>query len=467
MNENLRLQVIEGLTLPDGRRFGDAMTDAQRRDFEALTSTRFRHGLLERGRGGSKTADCAAFAITELLAGPHGGRLYACAVDQDQAGLLRDAAVGWIRRSGALAEHLVVSRWEIAYPRNDSLLKVLSSDTASSWGLGPTAVFFDELSQLPAGLEDFYQAMWSALPKRRGRMIVLQTPGWDRTSLAWRVRTMAMQSPSWYVSVQPGPAPWLDPADLDEQRQSLPEHVYRRLFLAEWVSGAGAFLSEAEVNAVFSEELPVGGGAAAIGCDLGVSRDAAVLAQVRADPSGSVVVDRLLVHTPRRAEKVDLMDVEDDLVALASAAHATVVVDPWNAALLSQRLRQRGIRVEEYVFTRESRHRLFTTLLDLVRNGRLRSRPHDRLRHELLGLEVTEAASGWRVGHRRSGSDDATVAVALGAQQVAGAGALSDAAVIVGPSREHVAAAWTARVEREKTPWDSDDSYVIGIGRDW
>ena len=100
MSENQRLQLIEALRLPDGRRFGEAWADFQRRDFTALCSSAHRHGLLERSRGGSKTTDTAAFALTELLAGPQGGRLYACAVDQDQANLLREAAVLFPTTSG-------------------------------------------------------------------------------------------------------------------------------------------------------------------------------------------------------------------------------------------------------------------------------------------------------------------------------------------------------------------------------
>ena len=236
----------------------------------------------------------------------------------------------------------------------------------------------------------------------------------------------------------------------------MPTHVYRRLFLAEWVEGVGAFLSEAEVTSVFTEDLPAGGGPVAIGCDLGVSRDAAVIAQVRADPSGSVVVDRLLVHTPRKSEKVDLMALEDDLAALASAARAPIILDPWNGALLSQRLRQRGVPVEEYMFSKEARDKLFTTLLTLVREGRLRSRPDARLRRELLGLEVTEAASGFRVAHPRGQHDDTVVAVALGAQKVAGSGAAlkPEDFIDVGLTADEVFAARTRAWLTDAKLWD-------------
>jgi len=86
--------------------------------------------------------------------------------------------------------------------------------------------------------------------------------------------------------------------------------------------------------------------------------------------------------------------------------------------LMAQRLRGRGVEVVEYPFTGESRRKLFGTLLDLIRTGRLRCRPHEELRRELLGLEVQETMAGWRVDHRVGRHDDHVVAVALAAQHV-------------------------------------------------
>src|SRR5262249_51873872 len=86
---------------------------------------------------------------------------------------------------------------------------------------------------------------------------------------------------------------------------------------------------------------------------------------------------------------------------------------PWQGVLMAQRLRQRGVRVEEYSFTGEGRRKLFGALLDLIRTNRLRSRPHDELRRELLSLEVQETASGWPRDHRVGRHDDHVVAVAL------------------------------------------------------
>jgi hypothetical protein len=113
------------------------------------------------------------------------------------------------------------------------------------------------------------------------------------------------------------------------------------------------------------------------------------------------------------------MDVEETVAMLVRAHPAPLYVDPWQGVLLGQRLRARGLDVREYSFTGASRRKLFGSILDLVRTGRLRSLPHDDLRRELLGLEVSETAAGWRVDHRIGQHDDHVVAVALAAHAVA------------------------------------------------
>jgi len=87
---------------------------------------------------------------------------------------------------------------------------------------------------------------------------------------------------------------------------------------------------------------------------------------------------------------------------------------------MGQRLQTRGVGVTEFPFTAEGRRKVFGTLLDLVRSGRLRCLPHETLRRELLGLEVQETTSGWRVDHRPGRHDDHVGAVGLAAQAVVG-----------------------------------------------
>ena len=221
----------------------------------------------------------------------------------------------------------------------------------------------------------------------------------------------------WYYSHRSQCAGWVDKAWLEDQRRTLPAHVFKRLHEAVQTEGAGAWLSEEEIRDVFAPMPNAQEGLVAVGLDLGVSRDRSFLAVVRLDEgTGLFCVLHLVGWAPRAGERVDLQEVEDEVEAAAKKYQATVYLDPWQGVLLGQRLGARGVDVREFAFTGEGRRKLFGTLLDVIRRRRLRSHPHAELKQELLSLEVRESLSGYRIDHKSSGHDDATVAVGLALQ---------------------------------------------------
>jgi hypothetical protein len=197
------------------------------------------------------------------------------------------------------------------------------------------------------------------------------------------------------------------------QQRALPEHVYKRLHLNIWSEAAGAFLSFAEVDGIFGpiarEEIDV----RALGLDLGLSKDKAVVSLVGSTPSGLVVVESLALYAPSRHERVDLQEVEAYVTEVALALGCPVALDPWQAILMGQRMSRRRIEVLEFNFSATSRQKLFGRVLDLVRTGRLRAEEHPELRKELLGLQVEQTATGWKVDHRPNQHDDCVVSIAL------------------------------------------------------
>jgi hypothetical protein len=401
----------EAVVLEDGRLLGEAMEDWQEQDFRGLDT--HRHGFIERPRGHTKTGDAGTEILGDLVIGPPNSKLYGVAADEDQGRLLRDDVEGKFERSPILRSLAKYTRTEIIVPSTGSRFKVLSSDGPSAYGLRPDRAYVDELTEHPR--RDIWDALWSASGKRPGcKVTVLTTAGWDKTHVAWEVRQNAEREANWYFSSRGQCASWIDPAWLAQQQRTLPPHVFARLHLNQWVEGAGAFLLASEVDRIFAAGLRAGDGPRAIGVDLGLARDASVVSLVRANAAiGGVDVEALVTWTPRSGERVDLREVEDEVGRLALALRAPVVVDPWQAVLLAQRLRAAGVVVVEYPFTSDGRRKLFGVLLDLVRAGTLRSHPHEALRQELLQLEVQESASGWRVDHRVGKHDDHVVAVAL------------------------------------------------------
>ena len=131
------------------------------------------------------------------------------------------------------------------------------------------------------------------------------------TSGPFPVSVEAEPEPDWYFSSRGQCASWIKPAWLAQQQRTLPAHVYARLHENRWVDGVGAFLTAAEVDAIFTGEIPATGGRIFIGLDVGLTKDRTVLSVVRATADGLFVVDGLETWQGKPGTKVDLAEVEE------------------------------------------------------------------------------------------------------------------------------------------------------------
>ena len=406
------------LTLPDGRSYG-ASLDGWQRDAFGAAFVPGQNLWWERPRAHSKTMDAAALALHHLLSGP-GRRVYFAAVDRDQAALAHDSLRGFIQRSELLQASLRVDRWKVTAPSTDSTLEVLAADAASSWGLRPSLVIADELSQWRGdAAEELFYSLYSALGKVPGaRMVVATTAGWDRTSLCWKLRGQVMGDPAWVFSRIGQCASWVSPDFLEQQCRLLPEHVYRRLHRNEWTEAGGAYLTYEEVSDIFDPGLHLlpecQDGQHYLAVDIGLSGDATAVCVLH---RGDILsVDDLHTWRGTRRDKVDLGDVEAWIgEATRRFSQVKVYVDPWQAVGMLQRLKERGVSCEEATFTAAYRGHLFQNLLELVRGRRLRCFPHEALKDELLRLEFREVGGNLRVDHPVGGHDDHAVSVAMAA----------------------------------------------------
>ena len=414
-----RREVREGIILEDGQRLGDVMDPWQRQDFERLDDPAIRHCFFERPRGHSKTSDIGTEAVVELIAGRPNQRLYCFAADEDQARLVYDDVAGKLVRGdyvqaarGPLEAGKVRILKNEIHSSTGSILKVMAADVSSSWGLKPDWIACDELVEWR--YEALWQSLWSATGKRpRSRALIISMAGFDKSHFAWKVREDAQRERDWYFSRQPQCASWIDPAWLAQQERTLPAHVFARLHKCLWVDGVGAYLTAAEVDAIFSTDIPDGTGNVALGVDIGVTKDKSVIAAVKNVKAGPLVVLGLETWAGSKEQKVDLTQVESAALAASIKYSAPIYVDPFQAVQMAQNLTKKGRRVIEYAVTSTSRPKLFNYLLQAIREGRLKSAPHDALRTELLGLEVKETLTGFRVDHKAGRNDDHVFATAL------------------------------------------------------
>ena len=415
---DVRLDLLSSLFLEDGRRWGEAAHDFQLADATAVLEGDRPYHFETRSRGCSKTTDLAGIAASVLLTARGRLRAYWLAADKDQGRLALDTIAGFTHRATRLGDRLTLQTHRIVAKQSGAVLEVLPADAPGAWGLTPHWIFVDEIANwadTPAARR-LWEAASSAVAKRSDcRMVVLTTAG-SPGHFSFKVLEHARTSPLWRVSERPGPAPWMSDDRLDEQRRRLPDSVFRQLFLNEWTMSEGSFLDPAALDAAFSlggpAEPSINHGYVA-GLDLGTVNDRTVLSAGHAY-ADRVYLDRMVTWQGTRKQPVNFEEVERTIVAAHRRYDFTLHIDPWQGFDLAQRLRARGIAVEEVNFSPASKQRLAGTLLSTVNSGALALYDAEGLRDELLGLRLVQTSSGaWTFDHTRGGHDDRAVALAL------------------------------------------------------
>lgn len=432
------LDVMASLVLPDGSRWGEKAEPAQWDDARAVLSADGpRRHWLGRSRGRSKTSDVAGLTVSAMVTGllPPGSMGYAAAADQDQAGLLRRAMQGWLIRTPELQNALSVGAKLVVCERTDVALEVLAADASSAYGLLPAWLVVDELCQWSdtPNAREFWVALSTGLPKVAGSRSVVMTTAGSPSHWSYKVYEHALQDELWRVSEQSGPAPWMDPREVEGERRRLTDAQFRRLFLNEWVEAEDRLARPEDLRACVvldGLQQPTPYARYVVAVDIGLTNDRTVVAVCHAelppDPTGDrvrVVLDRMHVwqgtrDKPVRLEQVEAV-VQESVREYSLAAPASVIADPYQAAQLCQRLRDRGVFVETFSFSASSVGRLGALLYTLIRE-RLLSLPDDEpLLDELAHVRLRESAPGvFRLDHDSARHDDRAVCLAMAASKL-------------------------------------------------
>jgi phage terminase large subunit-like protein len=409
--------VLPYLRLESGERWCDVATPEQRADVDALLAGEQRYHWWGRPRGGSKTTDGGIAGVELLVLAPPGSRSYCFGSDRDQAALIIDVLTGVIRRNPALAEVFDVRAWKVTVRATGASLEAVAADAFGAWGLRPHFVFVDELAQWPTtrGALRLWEAISTALPKTGGRMVVATTAG-DPAHWSHKIREHALGDPLWRVSDHHGAPAWMDQALIEEARRRLPESSYRRLFLNEWVSGEDRLVAEEDLAAAVvldGPQEPQLGKRYTLGLDIGLKRDRTAAAICHLE-DGVVTLDRIETWEGSRLRPVSLADLEEWLVRATASYRAHVVADPWQGALLIERLRRRSVKIDEFPFTSQSVGRIASTLYQVLRERALRLPDDEALLDELRNVRLRETSPGVvRLDHDSGHHDDRAVALAL------------------------------------------------------
>jgi hypothetical protein len=411
----------------DGTRWGERATGVQRADARALLDLDGpRRHWISRSRGYSKTDDLAAVTAVVLLEELQSGdEAIGCAADRDQARILVDRVRRIAQRTPELGSALEIGAYDVR-TAGGVRFEAMAADAASAWGRSPSWVVVDELCQWSEAenAKGMWQAVATAVPKRRGRLAVITTSG-DPSHWSRDVYEFAVDDDLWRVSETHGPAPWLDSDELASERRRLPESAWQRFFENRWAATEDRLLTFEDLKAcaLLPGRLdPEPGESYVLGVDLAVRRDNAVVAvchceQVEGYGDRRVVVDSLDVFIPSRQHEVDLMAVEGCVQARsAQYGHALAIFDPAQGFQMMARLRAAGLTVLEHTFSARTNSRRALLILELVRGRRLWLPDDPETITEFAAVRLRETSPGvYRYDHDSGKHDDRVTAISLGA----------------------------------------------------
>jgi phage terminase large subunit-like protein len=148
--------------------------------------------LLQKKNG--KTTLLAALALWHLIT-TSDAECVVGATSREQASILYDQAVGFVRRSAELQERVVTKRGyrEIRARRDDGRIRVLAADADTADGVIPTLALVDELGRAKSA--QLYGVFRDGLGPRGGQMLTISTAGDHEGSPLGLMRAAAHKLP--------------------------------------------------------------------------------------------------------------------------------------------------------------------------------------------------------------------------------------------------------------------------------
>lgn len=397
------------------------------------TTRRFRQGVVFVPRGNGKTSIAAPLALyLTFMEGEGGAEGYAAAVTRDQARILFDTAKQMVKLAPWLKTEFGVDALANAVFREGdaSRFRAVSSDAKALDGLNVQVAVCDEIASHKTS--EVYDVLRTAMGKRRHPLLlsistatgnragigkqlwdyavrVLEGAQQDETLFAliytidpeddpWAETSWIKANPSWGQAVQPDAI-----RGIMRQARNNPaqEAAAKTRHLNVWVGADEALFSTRAWAECADPSLQLddfAGQDCHIGLDLARKTDLAAMALVfpgrdddgkptytafaRCYLNESAVLEARnpsypawaaaghLIVTP--GDETDFGQIEDDIRDMCSRFRVVSVgTDPWQAAMLSQRLRAEGVPMFDFRTTTQNLSPAINELDAAMRAGRL------------------------------------------------------------------------------------------------
>jgi len=422
---------LDALVIPSARgtaKFADVMADFQRQRFQQIVPAllavandkkppigRF---WWEATKGASKDSDLACCLLWMLAFSKRPLDCQVGAADKDQAGEMQKAADDILRLNDWLAARVESVGWKLKCRATNSSAQILAADVAGSHGARPDVLICNELSHITK--QEFAENLLDNAAKVPHGLVVVATNSGFTGTWQHRWRQIAEESDRWSTNIYNRPSPWLDDAEMEEAKRRNSSARYNRLWHGIWAPSIGDALDSDDIQAAINPNLAPGelreGDFYIGGLDLGIKHDHSALVVI----AGSYKTLQLRLAYARNWKpdphtgKVDLIAVEAEVLAQHRRfGFQSVGYDPYQAALMAQRLEARQVPMQEVTFTGANLSSMASTLLDVFRSRRLELYDHPALVADLGRLTIEEKSYGHRLSATRTEEGHADLATGL------------------------------------------------------
>lgn len=405
-------------------RFAEAWADFQVEVFREIApclvavangqKPKWRGFWLERTKGGSKDSDVGLALVWLLLFSPRPLLMEAGADDQSQAMETLKAIAELVRLNPWIGDRLEIQRFKIVCHRTGSVLEFLTSDATGAHGSRPAVTVCNELSHV--GNQEFIATMLDNATKIPTNLAIIATNAGFLKTWQHRWRESYRKNPRWFFQKLDQPAPWVDPADVEEAKTRNTRSRFNRLWWGLW-SGEGDALDPEDVQACITLAGPMTGGGSGwvfgAGLDLGVKHDHSGFVVLGTElGSGRVALAACQSWAPGPDGKVHLPTVRQSVLeAHQRFGLGWVGFDPSQAHLMAQDLAAAGLNMVEVPFSGKNLDNMARDLLGAFRGRRVDLYPDDLLIEDLHRLTIVERRYGYKleaVSDERGHADRAT-----------------------------------------------------------
>jgi phage terminase large subunit-like protein len=392
---------------------------------------RVRETLVLLPKKNGKSTTLGALAIFHLLTTPDADCIVVAA-SREQAEIILRQARGFVRRSPALSERLVLKQREIVYPQLDGRIQVRASDVDTVDGWLGTLALIDELHRHKS--PDLYGVLRDGLGGRDGQLVTISTAGADQNSVLWRMRHAAIEAGvtrdgsytrggtdafvlhEW--SLQPD-------ADLDDidlvktanpleamtvdrlrERHDSPSMVpwqWARFACNVWTQGEEAWLPIGVWDS-FAEpggKIP-DGSEVWVAADLGLKHDTAAIVVV-AEHGDGFFAEAKIIKPPTDGTNLDIAEIEKVLRDIAGRYRVhSVAYDPWRMERSAQLLGDEGLLMVEHPMTNARMAPESEALHEAIMRGMIRHSGDTEFSSHVNAGVPTETERGWRLTKRRA-----------------------------------------------------------------